>query len=86
MICETVTRNDIRALKVGQIGIFTLPNIKAKETARVQFSTVKRLEEGKIDFERVEEEELRNTLGHDFDTLIPDWSLTVAYRCIKNEL
>ena len=39
MICETVTRNDIRGLRVGQIGIFTLPNIKAKETARVQFST-----------------------------------------------
>lgn len=86
MICETVTRNDIRGLRVGQIGIFTLPDIKAKESARVQFSTVKRLEEGKIDFERVEEDELRNTLGRDFDTLIPDWSLTVAYRCIKNEL
>ena len=86
MICETVTRNDIRCLRVGQIGIFTLPDIKAKESARVQFSTVKRLEEGKIDFERVEEDELRNTLGRDFDTLIPDWSLTVAYRCIKNEL
>lgn len=86
MICETVTRNDIRGLKVGQIGIFTLPSIKAKETARVQFSTVKRLEEGKIDFERVDEDELRNTLGQDFDTLIPDWSMTVAYRCIKNEL
>ena len=56
MICETLTRNDIRSLKVGQIGIFTLPNFKAKETARVQFSTVKRLEEGRIDFERVEEE------------------------------
>jgi hypothetical protein len=86
MICENVSRNDIRSLKVGQIGIFTLPSQKAKEAARVQFSTVKRLEDGKIDFERVEEEELRNTLGQDFETLIPNWTLTVAYRCIKNEL
>ena len=86
MICETVTRHDIRTMKVGQVGIFTLPNLKAKETARVQFSTVKRLEEGKIDFARLEEEELRNSLGKDFETVIPDWSLTIAYRCIKNEL
>ena len=52
MICENVTRDDIRAIKIGQTGIFTLPNAKAVESARVQFSTMKRLED--MDFERVE--------------------------------
>jgi hypothetical protein len=52
MICNKVRRNDIRALRVGQTGIFTLPNPKAVESGRVQFSTLKRLEG--MDFERVE--------------------------------
>ena len=52
MICNKVRRDDIRALRVGQTGIFTLPNPKAVESGRVQFSTLKRLEG--MDFERVE--------------------------------
>ena len=52
MICVKVTRDDIRAIKTGQTGIFTLPNAKAVESGRVQFSTMKRLED--MDFERVE--------------------------------
>lgn len=52
MICESVSRDMIRAIEVGKVGIFTLPNAKAVETARVQFSTMKRLED--MDFERVE--------------------------------
>jgi len=52
MICEKVTRDNIRAIKVGQMGVFALPNAKAVESARVQFSTMKRLED--MDFERVE--------------------------------
>ena len=52
MICKKVRRDDIRALRVGQTGIFTLPNPKAVESGRVQFSTMKRLEG--MDFERVE--------------------------------
>ena len=52
MICEKVTRDNIRAIKVGEMGIFVLPNAKAVESARVQFSTMKRLED--MDFERVE--------------------------------
>jgi hypothetical protein len=52
MICVKVTRDDIRAIKIGQTGIFTLPNAKAVESGRVQFSTMKRLED--MDFERVE--------------------------------
>ncbi|MEE1215774.1 MAG: hypothetical protein U0L04_12435 [Bacteroidaceae bacterium] len=51
MICDKVTRNDIRAIKVGEMGVFVLPNAKAVESARVQFSTMKRLED--MDFERV---------------------------------
>lgn len=52
MITNKVTRDDIRNLKVGQTGVFTLPNAKAVESARVQFSTMKRLEG--LNFERVD--------------------------------
>lgn len=52
MICDKVTRDDIRAIKIGEMGVFVLPNAKAVESARVQFSTMKRLED--MDFERVE--------------------------------
>ncbi len=52
MICEKVSRDDIRAIKIGQTGIFTLPNAKAVESGRVQFATMKRLEA--MDFERIE--------------------------------
>lgn len=52
MICDKVSRDDVRNIKVGQTGVFTLPNAKAVEVARVQFSTMKRLED--MDFERIE--------------------------------
>ena len=52
MITEKVSRDDIRALKIGQTGVFTLPNAKAVESGRVQFATMKRLED--MDFERIE--------------------------------
>jgi hypothetical protein len=52
MVTEKVTRDDIRNLKIGQTGVFTLPNAKAVESGRVQFSTMKRLED--MDFERVD--------------------------------
>ena len=52
MITDKVSRDDIRAIKVGEMGVFVLPNAKAVESARVQFSTMKRLED--MDFERVE--------------------------------
>ena len=52
MICDKVSRDDIRAIKVGKMGVFVLPNAKAVESARVQFSTMKRLED--MDFERIE--------------------------------
>jgi hypothetical protein len=52
MICSSVSRKEIRSLMVGQTGIYTLPNYKAIESARVQFATVKKLES--MDFERVD--------------------------------
>ena len=52
MVTDRVARDDIRALKIGQTGVFTLPNAKAVESGRVQFATLKRLEG--MEFERVE--------------------------------
>ena len=86
MICETVSRKEIRGMRVGQVGIFTLPNKMAKESVRVQFSKVKDLSEGKFYYDSVKVEELRNSLGNDFGTVIPDWNLTLAFRCTKNEI
>ena len=34
MVTDKVTRDDIRAIKIGQTGIFTLPNAKAVEWSR----------------------------------------------------
>lgn len=51
MIVKKVTRQNIRAIGVGEIGIFCLPTAKAVESARVQFSMMKKLED--MDFERV---------------------------------
>jgi hypothetical protein len=52
MTVERVSRDDIRAIEVGKIGVFALPNAKAVESARVQFANMKRLED--MDFERIE--------------------------------
>ena len=52
MVTERVSRDDIRAINVGQTGVFVLPSEKAVESARVQFATLKRLEG--MDFECVE--------------------------------
>lgn len=52
MICEKVGRSEWKHLKVGETGIFTLPNAKAVEVARVAVSQIKKLEG--MDFEKVE--------------------------------
>jgi hypothetical protein len=52
MIVERVSRDDIRAIEVGKIGVFALPNAKAVDSARVQFANMKRLED--MDFERID--------------------------------
>ena len=55
MVVEKVGRTEWKSLKVGEIGIFTLPNAKAVEVGRVAVSQLKRLED--MDFERVETNE-----------------------------
>lgn len=55
MVVERVGRAEWKALKVGEIGIFTLPSQKAIDVARVSVSDVKRLEG--MDFERIETNE-----------------------------
>jgi hypothetical protein len=55
MIVEKVTRDHIRAISIGSIGVFVLPSNKAVESARVQFSMMKRLEN--MNFERIETNE-----------------------------
>lgn len=85
MRVKNVTRDEIRALKPGELAIFTLPTQKARESARVQVSIVKRVEEGRFDYESVKMDELREILGKEFDTVVPDAALTIAFRCTKNE-
>ena len=55
MVVEKVGRTEWKSLKVGEIGIFTLPNAKAVEVGRVAVSQLKRLED--MDFERVDTNE-----------------------------
>lgn len=65
MIVKRVGRNDWRAIAVGQTGIFTLPNAKAVDSARVSVSQLRRLE------------------GIEFERIITNDPLTVAYKRIK---
>ena len=51
MIYEKAGREKWRRLKVGEVGIFTLPSYKAIESARVAVSQLKKLEG--MDFERL---------------------------------
>lgn len=44
MICEKVGRKEWQDLKVGETGIFTLPDERAVEVARVAAQDVKRLD------------------------------------------
>ncbi|MBQ8048715.1 MAG: hypothetical protein IJ271_03565 [Bacteroidales bacterium] len=81
MICKSVSREEIRALKVGQTGIYTLPDVDAMESVRVQFSSMKSREGA--DFERITMDELKQMLGADFGTVVTDEKLTMAYRKTK---
>lgn len=55
MIVERISRDDIRDMEIGKLYVWVLPNEKAKESARVQFQQMKKLEN--MDFERVETDE-----------------------------
>jgi hypothetical protein len=60
-----------------------LPNKRAKEVARVSLSQVKDLSEPKKDFERVSWDELREKYGDQYEMVVPDESLTLAFRRVK---
>ena len=51
MIKQRVGRNDWKQLKIGETGVFTLPNEKAIESARVAAMDVKKFEH--YEFERI---------------------------------
>lgn len=78
MKLDKVGRNEWNELAIGEIGLFTLPTKKAKEVARVTMAQVKDLEDK--DFERVEFGELKEKYGSEYQSVVPDESLTVAYR------
>ena len=83
MKLDKVGRGEWDALEIGAIGIFTLPNKRAKEVARVSLSQVKDLSEPQKDFERVSFDELKEKYGDQYTMVVPNESLTVAYRRIK---
>ena len=51
MVKEKVGRNDWKSLKVGETGVFTLPDERAVESARVAAQDVKKFEH--YEFERI---------------------------------
>ena len=83
MKLEKVGRGEWDALEIGAIGIFTLPNKRAKEVARVSKSQVEDLSEPQKKFERVSWDELREKYGDQYEMVVPDESLTLAFRRIK---
>ena len=83
MKLDKVGRGEWNALEIGAIGIFTLPNKKAKEVARVSLSQVKDLSDPQKDFERVSWDELREKYGDQYEMVVPDESLTLAFRRVK---
>lgn len=60
-----------------------MPNKRAKEVARVSLSQVKDLSEPQKDFERVSWDELREKYGDQYEMVVPDESLTLAFRRIR---
>ena len=55
MICKRVGRKEWKDLKVGETGVFTLPNEKAKEAARSAAQAVKKLENYELERIRVKD-------------------------------
>ena len=51
MVKEKVVRNDWKQLKVGETGVFTLPDERAVESARVAAQDVKKFDH--YEFERI---------------------------------
>ena len=55
MIKEKVGRNDWKSLKVGETGVFTLPDERAMESARVAAQDVKKYDHYEFDRIKVAE-------------------------------
>ncbi|MBR4306940.1 MAG: hypothetical protein IKT83_02975 [Bacteroidaceae bacterium] len=83
MKLDKVGRGEWDALEIGAIGIFTLPNKRAREVARVSKSQVEDLSEPQKKFERVSWDELREKYGDQYEMVVPDESLTLAFRRVK---
>lgn len=81
MICEKVGRAEWQEMKVGDVRIYTLPDEKAKEAARVAAQDVKKND--RYDFQRFFEQDLRQLLGGDFDAVVPNMETTIAFKRIK---
>lgn len=81
MICEKVGRAEWQSMKVGDVRIYTLPDEKAKEAARVAAQDVKKND--RYDFQRFFEQDLRQLLGGDFDAVVPNMETTIAFKRIK---
>lgn len=78
MISEKVGRAEWQSMKVGDVRIYTLPDEKAKEAARVAAQDVKRFEH--YEFQRLFEQDLRQLLGDDYDTVVPNMETTIAFK------
>ena len=83
MKLDKVGRGEWDALEIGAIGIFTLPNKRAREVARVSKSQVEDLSEPQKKVERVSWDELREKYGDQYEMVVPDESLTLAFRRVK---
>lgn len=81
MICEKVGRAEWQSMKVGDVRIYTLPDERAKEGARVAAQDVKKYDH--YDFQRLFESDLRQMLGDDYDTVVPNMDTTIAFKRIK---
>ena len=80
-ICEKVGRAEWQSMKVGDVRIYTLPDERAKEAARVAAQDVKKNDH--YEFQRYFEQDLRQLLGGDFDAVVPNMDTTVAFKRIK---
>ena len=81
MICEKVGRAERQSMKVGDVRIYTLPDERAKECARVAALDVKKYDH--YDFQRLFESDLRQMLGDDYDTVVSNMDTTIAFKRIK---
>lgn len=81
MICKKVGRAEWQSMKVGDVRIYTLPDEKAKEAARVAAQAVQKND--RYDLQRFFEQDLRQLLGGDFDAVVPNMDTTIAFKRIK---